>query len=193
MLAVARKQLRSIAMLAVAAALVVGGVAAAQSNSNGGSGGAKPGQSDGPPPGPPAMGIAMPGLTNGVLHVQNKEGDEETIRIDQGKVKNVGSDSLALTENDGSEVTVKVDDDTQILGKPGQETSLGDLEIGQQVSASGPEDGAAKAIMVMPKKGEMVGSFHGGPMPPPGAPGVEYGVQSSTQRGPSTQSSGSGE
>lgn len=193
MLAIARKQLRSIAMLAVAAALVVGGVAAAQSSSQGGSGEAKPGQSDGPPPGPPTMGIAMPGLTNGVLHVQNKEGDEETIRIDQGKVKSVGSDSVVLTENDGGEVTVEVDSDTQILGKPGAETSLGDLEAGQQVSASGPEGGAAKAIMVMPKKGDLAGSFHGGPMPPPGAPGVEYGVQGSTQRGPSTQSSGSGE
>jgi len=137
------------------------------------------------------MGIAMPGLTNGVLHVQNKEGDEETIRIDQGKVKGVDSDSIVLTENDGSEVTVKVDDDTQILGKPGEETSLDDLEVGQLVSVSGPDGGAAKAIMTMPKKGEMVGGFHGEPMPPPGAPGIEYGVQGSTQRGPSLQSSGS--
>jgi len=194
MLAIARKQLRSIAMLAVAAALVVGGVAAAQSNSaDSGSGSGKPALRGGPPPGGPAMGIAMKGLTYGVLHIQNEDGDAETIRIDQGKIKTVGSDSLTLTENDGSEVTVKVDGDTEILGKPGEETSLSDLEAGQQVSASGPEGGTAKAIMVMPKKGDIVGAFHGGPMPPPGGPGVEYGVQSSTQRVPSTQSSGSGE
>jgi len=193
MLAIARKQLRSIAMLAVAAALVVGGVAAAQSNSNGGSGDGKPGRIGGPPPGPPTMGIAMPGLTNGVLHVQNKEGDEETIRIDQGKIKSVDSDSITITENDESEVTVKVDGDTQILGKPGAETSLDDLEAGQQVSTSAPDGEAATAVMVMPKKGDIVGNFRGGPMPPPGAPGVEYGTQSSIPRGPSTQSSGSGE
>ncbi|MET0558531.1 MAG: DUF5666 domain-containing protein [Solirubrobacterales bacterium] len=193
MLAIARKQLRSIAMLAVAAALVVGGVAAAQSSSDSGSSNGKPALHAGAPPGGPAMGIAMKGLTYGVLHVQNDDGDAETIRIDQGKVKSVGSGSLTLTENDGSEVTVTVDDDTQILGKPGIETSLEDLEVGQQVSVSGPEGGTAKAIMVLPKKGDVVGAFHGGPMPPPGAPGIEYGVQSSTQRGPSTQSSGSGE
>src|SRR6201990_3511154 len=98
MLAIARKQLRSIAMLAVAAALVVrGGAAAAQSNPNGAPGDGKPGHEGGPPPGPPTMGIAMPGLTNGVLHVQNKEGDEETIRVDQGKGNSLGSDSLGLT------------------------------------------------------------------------------------------------
>jgi hypothetical protein len=193
MLAIARKQLRSIAMLAVAAALVVGGVAAAQSNSDGGSGSAKPGMRGGPPPGPPAMGIAMKGLTYGVLHVQNEEGEAETIRIDQGKIKSVDSSSITLTENDESEVTVEVDGNTDVLGKPGEESSLGDLDAGQQVSVSGPEGEAAKAIMVMPKKGDIVGSFHGGPMPPPGAPGVEYGTQSSTQRGPSMQSSGSGE
>lgn len=71
MLAIARKQLRSIAMLAVAAALVVGGVAAAQSNSNGGSSDGKPGADGGlrlqvggtapggmvPPPPPGAAGV----------------------------------------------------------------------------------------------------------------------------------------
>ncbi len=165
----ARKHLRSIAMLAVAAALVVAGVAAAQGSSEAGSDGSQeagPGKMHGgPPPGPPAMGIAMNGLTYAELHVQNKEGDEETIRVDQGKVKSVDSGSITLTENDDSEVTVKVDEDTQVMGKPGEETSLDDLEAGQQVSVSGPEGGTAKAIMVMPKKGDFAASFQGGPPP----------------------------
>lgn len=189
-----RKRLRSIAMLAVAAALVVAGVAAAQGGSEGGSGGGREGNAGkahgGPPPGPPAMGIAMSGLTYAELHVKNKEGDEETIRVDQGKVKSVGTDSIVLTENDGSEATVKVDDDTQVMaGKPGEESSLDDLEAGQQVSASGPEGGAARVVMVMPKKGDFSASFQGGPIGPP--PGVEAGTQSSTSRGPALQSSGS--
>ncbi len=166
----ARKHVRSIAMLAVAAALVVAGVAAAQGSSEGGSGSSQeagPGKMiGGPPPGPPAMGIAMKGLTYAELHVQNKEGDEETIRVDQGKVKSVGDSSITLTENDGSEVTVKVDEDTQVMaGKPGEESTLDDLEAGQQVSVSGPEGDAAVAIMVMPKRGDFAASFQGGPPP----------------------------
>ncbi|HVY95359.1 MAG TPA: hypothetical protein VHA54_00220 [Solirubrobacterales bacterium] len=189
----ARKHLRSIAMLAVAAALVVAGVAAAQGSSEGGSGGSRvaaPTDVQGaPPPGPPAMGIAMKGLTYAELHVQNKEGEEETIRVDQGKVKAVDDSSITLTENDGSEVTVKVDEDTQVMGMPGEETALEDLEAGQQVSVSGPEGGAAKAIMVMPKKGDFAASFQGVAAAPP--PGVELGTRSWTQRGPVTLSSDS--
>jgi hypothetical protein len=171
----ARKHLRSIAMLAVAAALVVAGVAAAQGSSEAGTAAAKVTAAAsvtaaaGPPPGP-IMGMAMPGLTYAELHVQNKEGDEETIRLDQGKVKSVGSGSITLTENDGSEVTVKVDDDTQVIGKPGEETSLEDLESGQQVSVSGPDGGTAKAIMVMPKKGDFAARQRG-----PGQPARRRG------------------
>ncbi len=99
----------------------------------------------------------MKGLTYAELHVQNKDGKAETIRIDQGKIKCVGSDSITLTENDDSEVTVAVDDDTDVLGRPGEETALGDLEAGQQVSVSAPAGEAAKAIMVLPKKGDVAG------------------------------------
>lgn len=171
-----RMRLRSIALLGVAAALVVGGVAAAQSGSPGDSGGnGQSAKTAGKlPPGPPMMGLAMPGLTYAELHVQNKDGEAETIRVDQGKVKSVDGDSITLTANDDSEVTVAVDADTEVLGKPGEETSLGDLETGLQVSVSAPQGEAAQAIMVMPKKGDVVAGFHGAPggplPPPPGAP-----------------------
>jgi Domain of unknown function (DUF5666) len=185
----ARKHLRSIAMLAVAGALVVGGVAAAQGNSEAGSRSGAPNERfGGPPPGPPVMAMAMPGLTYGELHIRNDEGKEETVRIDQGKIKSVDSSSIVLTENDESEVTIKVDSNTHVMDKPGEESSLEDLEAGQQVSVSGPAGGPAKAIMVMPKKGDFAAAFRGGPMPPP--PGVQYGVQSWSSRGPSGQSSG---
>jgi hypothetical protein len=122
------------------------------------------------------MGLAMPGLTYAELHVQNKDGEAETIRVDQGKVKSVGSDSITLTANDDSEVTIAVDDDTEVLGKPGEETSLEDLEAGQQVSVSAPAGEAAKAIMVMPKKGDFAAGFHGAPGGPPPA-GAEFGLE----------------
>lgn len=173
-----RRRLRSIAMLGVAAALVVGGVAAAQSDSGGDAGGSgQNGKAAGKlPPGPPMLGLAMPGLTYAELHVQTKDGEAETIRIDQGKVKSVGSGSITLTANDDSEVTIAVDADTEVLGKPGEESSLDDLETGQQVSVSGPEGEAAKAIMAVPKKGDVLsfkGAPKGAPMgPPPGAPAL---------------------
>lgn len=182
----ARKQMRTVAMLGVAAALVVGGVAAAQGGSQGASSdpqGASDGRAPaGHPAGPPPFGLAMGGLTYAELHVQNEDGAAETVRIDQGKVKSVGSDSITLTENDDSEVTVAVDDDTDVLGKPGQETSLGDLEAGQQVSVSAPDGEAATAIMVLPKKGDVVGMVHGAPGPPP--PGAEMGLEQRSGRSP---------
>lgn len=169
----ARKHLSAIATLGVAAALVVGGVAAAQ----GGSGSASQGTSGqqgtahrlpGPPP---MMGPGGKNLTFAELHVLNKEGDSEVVRIDNGKVKSTSDSSITLTENDGSEVTIKADDNTDVLGKPETETTLADLEAGQQVSVTATEGEAAKTIMVMPKKGDLPSGFHGGP--PPGAPPME--------------------
>jgi hypothetical protein len=167
--------MRSIAMLGVAAALVVGGVAAAQGDSQSGSTQGSGQEAGKRPPGPPPMmGIAMQGLTYAELHVQGKDGTAETIRIDQGKVKSVGDNSITLTENDESEVTVAVDSDTEVMGKPGEEASLSDLETGQQVSVTTPEGEAAQAIMVLPKKGDIAAAgLKGAPMgPPPGAPGI---------------------
>lgn len=168
-----RKHLKTIATLGVAAALVVGGVAAAQGGS-GGEGQGTSGQQGSPhrPPGPPPMmGPGGKNLTYTELHVLTKKGDSEVIRIDQGKVKSTSDSSLTLTENDGSEVTIPVDDQTDVLGKPGTETTLADLEAGQQVNVTAPEGEAAKVIMVMPKKGELPSGFHGGR--PPGAPPME--------------------
>jgi hypothetical protein len=156
-------------MIALAAALTVGGVAAAQSDTGSESQGASgQGTTNHPPGPPPMMGPGGKNLTYAELHVLNKEGDSEVVRIDQGKVKSTDDGSITLTENDGSEVTIKVDDETDVLGKPGQETKLADLEAGQQVSVTATEGEAAKAIMVMPKKGDLPSGFRGGP--PSGAP-----------------------
>jgi hypothetical protein len=166
----ARKQLRTIAMLGVAAALVVGGVAAAQGDSQGGS---QWSQGSGHPAGPPPLDGPMMGgkdLTYAELHVQ-KNGQEETIRLDQGKITAVDDSSITLSENDGSSVTIPVDADTKVLSKPGEESTLDDLSVGQQVSVCGPDGGTAQAIMVAPKKGEMKGAPLGAPdgRPPVGA------------------------
>jgi hypothetical protein len=164
--------LRAIATLGVAAALVVGGVAAAQGSPGGSQGGGQ--GADAHPAGPPPLGAPMKGLTYAEYHVQ-KNGQEQTIRLDQGTIAAVDDSSITLTENDGSEVTIPVGASTKVLGKPGSEATLDDLSVGQQVSVCGPDGGTAASIMVAPKKGEMKGAPQGGPggPPPPGgsAPG----------------------
>jgi hypothetical protein len=162
----ARRHMRSIATIGVASALTVGGVAMAQ----GGSGGdVQPAKR--PMHGPPVMGIGMSSLTYAELHFRNRDGEKETIRIDQGKVQSADESSVTIAENDGNVVTIPVDERTKVLAGPGREAALDDLEPGQQVNVSAPEGEPAKAVMVLPKKGDVVRAIHGAPMPPP--PGAE--------------------
>lgn len=171
----ARRQMRTVAMLAVAAALVVAGVAAAQGDSQGGSGGSGKAAGAHPPGPPPAMGLAMKGLTYAELHVQNEDGEAEVVRIDQGKIKTIGEGSITLTANDDSEVTIPVDENTAVMSRPGEESSLDDLEAGQQVSVSRPEGETAKAVIVLPGKGDVAAMMQGAPGPPP--PGAEMSLR----------------
>jgi len=163
----ARKHIHAIATIGVASALVVGGVAAAQGNSQAGPQGSQGSQSR--PPGPPPMGPPMKGLTYAEFHVQ-KDGQAQVIRLDQGKIAAVDSTSITLTENDGSSVTIALDDDTKVLAKPGEAATVDDLSVGQQVVVCGPEGGTAKSVMVPPKPGQMKAGPPGGGQLPPGGP-----------------------
>jgi hypothetical protein len=163
------KHARSIATIGVAAALAVGGVAAAQSESHSGVGNG-PDQGS-KPAGPPPMGPPMKGLTYAQFHVQ-KNGQEQVIRLDQGKIAAVDDSSITLSENDGSSVTIALDEDTKMLAGPGADSSVDDLSVGQTVTVCSPEGGTAKTIMVPPKRGEMKGAPQGGQegqgqLPPP--------------------------
>jgi hypothetical protein len=169
----ARQKFQVVAMTGVVAALAIGGVAVAQNESSGPSQGNQgqgqgPGRAGGPPP---PLPLPMQGLTYAQLHVQ-KNGQEQTIRLDEGKVVSASESSVTISENDGSEVTVPVDDDTQVMGKPGTEMKVSELSAGQQVMVCGPEGGSAKTIAVLPKKGqggpEQGGSQQGQSGPPQG-------------------------
>jgi hypothetical protein len=156
-----RRHVRSIATIGVASALVVGGVAAAQGDSQGGGDGQQARLAP-----PPMMGPLMKGLTYAELHVQ-KNGQEQVIRLDQGKITAVDDSSITLSENDGSSVTIALDEDTEVLAGPGHDSSVGDLSVGQTVVVCAPEGAAAKTVIVPPKRGEMKGGFQGGQLPPP--------------------------
>ena len=60
----------------------------------------------------------------------------------------MGRPDVTLSSADGAKGSVKA----------GDESTLADLEAGQQVTVSAPEGGTAESIMVMPKKGEMIGA-----------------------------------
>jgi len=162
MLNSARRHLRSVAMLGVAGALVVGGVAVAQNDGGGeGEGGGKQGQNQkrggkhrhgGPGGGPPGLGVPMKAVTYAEFHVQTKEGDSKVIRLDQGTITAVSSTSITVKEKDDSEVTIDVDGDTKVRAKDAD--SVNDLEAGQNVVVKSVDGGAAESIAVPPMKGE---------------------------------------
>lgn len=177
-----RKHARTVATIGVASALAVGGVAVAQSDSGDGSGSHKGKHRSGkrmpPPPGGPIGGPVAKNLTYAEFHVQ-RNGEAEVVRMDRGEVVSVDPSSITVRENDGNEVTITVDENTKVLAGPGSDTSVTDLRAGQKVLVTGPEGGAAKAILLPPKRGQKPRGPHAGPQgsqqrgqfppPPPGA------------------------
>jgi hypothetical protein len=164
---------KTVAMIGVASALVVGGVAAAQGDSQGGSQGGPSGSRHLPPP-PPPPGPPMKDVTYAEFHVQH-DGQAQVVRIDQGKITAVDDSSITLTENDGNSVTIPLDDSTKVLAGPGRHSTVADLSVGQRVVVCGPEGGTAKSVMVVPKRGQLKGAPNGAPpagrqggqLPPP--------------------------
>jgi hypothetical protein len=149
-----RTYTRSAMVLGAAAALTVAGVALAQ----GGSGDATSAQSDPPTkilpagiPGPPGP---EQNLTYAEFHVMNN-GQAEVVRLDAGKVVSASDSSITLGENDGNEVTIPVDNDTQVIAGPTRRLGVADLKSGGRVSVVHPANGAADAILLAPKLGDL--------------------------------------
>jgi hypothetical protein len=166
-------RLRRVIWASLLPALIAGGIAFAASGTVGKSGGSKAsganGNGDttraafpGPPPGPhPFDG----NLTYAELHVQ-RNGKEVVVRLDRGKVKSTSSDSVTITENDGSDVTIPVDDQTRVFaGFAKRNASVSDLKQGQLVTVDREEGKPARVIAVMPKFRRFGGRRLG---PPPG-------------------------
>ena len=89
----------------------------------------------------------MKELTYAEFHVQH-DGQAQVIRIDQGKITAVDDSSITLTENDGSAVTIPLDDNTKVLAGPGQSTRRSPTSRwASEVVVCGPEGGTAKSVM----------------------------------------------
>jgi hypothetical protein len=111
-----------------------------------------------PPHGGPGGPIGPEGgeLTWGELHVQ-RDGEAVTVRIDQGEVAAVDSDSIVVSENDGNDVEIPVDDETEVMTGPFEdgETAVEDLEEGDTVHVVREGEGAAEKIGVLPEPEEI--------------------------------------
>jgi hypothetical protein len=149
-------RLRRVIWASLLPALIAGGIAFAATGSRGGSqeSGTK---SNGDPmhrgfPGPHPGHHPFDGnLTYAELHVQ-KNGKEVVVRLDRGKVKSTSSDSVTITENDGSDVTIPVDSKTRVFAGPAKRNaSVSDLKQGQLVTVDREEGKAARVIAVMLK------------------------------------------
>src|SRR5262249_1721798 len=115
------------------------------------------------PPGPSYLRDA----TYAEIHTF-KDGKSETYRVDHGKIKSVGDNSITITERDGQDVTVPTSDATKVLGGPAQKLTLADLKAGQRVTVDRETGEPANTICVLPKMGQK-------PPPPPPGQGQGYG------------------
>jgi len=174
-----RSFLRRTIYAAVVPALVVGGIAVAQSSGGGGSdqksskrtGHAARWHLRGPGGPPGGLGFKRD-LTYAEIHAR-ENGADVVIRLDRGKIKSVDSDSLTITENNGSDVTIPVNDKTRVFNfDKGPNAKLSDLGEGQEVTVERKEGEAARSIAVAPKKGQLPTRppFDRDHHPPGGAP-----------------------
>jgi hypothetical protein len=168
------KRARAIATVGVAAALAVAGVAFAQGGGGGSKGDNHRKARSGKPLPPPPGGPMARNLTYAEFHVQHN-GQAEVHRLDRGEIVSIGDTSITLSENDGNEVTISIDENTKVLAGPGRKTEVSDLKTGQKVLVAGPKGGTAKAVIVPPKRGQKPRGAHSGRRrgnmpPPPGAP-----------------------
>jgi hypothetical protein len=116
-------------------------------------------------------------LTYGELHVR-RDGKDVVVRIDAGKVKSADSDSLTITENNGEDVTIPVDDDTRVVARPFGKAKVSDLKEGRQVVVHRDQGEPAEVVLLVPNRARLMRGLRGArgrrfalPAPPPGARG----------------------
>jgi hypothetical protein len=101
-----RHRIQTIAIAALASALTVAGLAVAGDRHGGSHGGRSP------------FAFAGPGgksLTYSETHLR-KDGEDVTLRVDQGRVLAASASAISIKRNDGETVEVPVDGDTKVFG-----------------------------------------------------------------------------
>ena len=182
--AVAPARLSGTALLiGTAAALVGGGMAlAADDNGSGRQGSGGSSGSAQSLPGPPPLPPPDKNLTYAEIHVQ-RDGEAQVIRTDAGEVASTSADSITVSENDGNDVTIPIDDETKFATGPGEEGDVSDPAEGDRILVTGSKGEAADIVFVPPTRAELRREFKGHGlrrgrlMPPPaGAPGAGMAI-----------------
>lgn len=152
-----------VAVAAMAAVLASAGaaIAASDGDGNGDNGkrgdGAGRGHHGGMQGGPGGqMGGQMGGkyLTYAEAHTY-KNGHETVMRTDAGKIKSVSDSEITLTERDGTDVTISLNEDTEVFIFGEEDATIGDLEVGKRVIVAGEKGQAADHVMVPPTRSQL--------------------------------------
>lgn len=72
-------------------------------------------------------------------------GEFRTVRTDQGRLERIDGSTLVIAEEDGTEVTVPVQDDTRIR-REREEAELSDLEVGDHVHTVRVKEGSGDFV-----------------------------------------------
>ena len=86
------------------------------------------------------------GLVRSESIVEGEEdGTFDTVRVDRGELTAVDGNTLMIEEADGESVEVTVNDDTRI-GRNGEQAEVGDLEVGDHVTAHRVKEGDGEFV-----------------------------------------------
>ncbi len=137
-----------IAITALAAVMASAGAAIAAGGGNSGNS-----ERGGPPPGHGMMG--GPGMHGGKYMTYSeshsyRNGKETVMRTDAGKLKSVTDSEITITERDGNDVTIAINEDTEVLIPGDGDATVSDLPAGKRVIVTG-EKGQAADFVAIPR------------------------------------------
>jgi hypothetical protein len=140
-----------IAITALAAVMASAGAAIAAGGGDSGNSGRS-----GPPPGHGMMG--GPGMHEGkyLTYAEShsyRNGKETVTRTDAGKFKSATDSEITVTERDGNDVTVAINEDTEVLIPGNEDATVGDLTAGTRVLVTGEKGQAADIVVVARARG----------------------------------------
>lgn len=149
-----------IAICAIAAVIASAGAAFAAGGGNSDNGGdngqdrgSHGGQGRGPggPGGPGGNAINPRYATYAEFH-SYRHGKETVTRMDTGKVKAISESEITVTERDGNEVTIPLDEDTEVFAPDVDEPGIDDVKTGQTVTVGRTLGEPADHIGIRPLK-----------------------------------------
>lgn len=116
------------------------------------------GNRGGPPPGLGQNMHGGPGMQHGKYMTYSethsyRNGKETVIRADSGKFKSATDSEITVTERDGNDVTIAINEDTEVLIPGNEDATVSDLTAGKRVIVVGEKGQAADTVALATAKG----------------------------------------